>query len=213
VLEELVGQLPEGRGDEAQRRLLGLFLGHQAVEELLVLRELDLLPAGRGVVATALFAEPNGGFFRHGTLPGMPAPVHEPIVACIKSRWRPGNSGQTGVATPAVGLARRGPRRPLPRPASALKSPRNPRFCVFVARGRGLLFQGVEGRVRSDFPQPVLTVPGVRFLEPLREWTRSAVDQGLNGLPLNWYEGPGHYIGPHKDSRKGMVQGTPIVTV
>lgn len=56
-----------------------------------------------------------------------------------------------------------------------------------------------------------LPVPGV--LAPLREWARAAIEPRLNGLLLNWYEGAGHYIGPHHDSTKDMVPDTPIVTV
>jgi alkylated DNA repair dioxygenase AlkB len=56
-----------------------------------------------------------------------------------------------------------------------------------------------------------LPVPPV--LRPLRDWSRQAVDPRLNGLLLNWYEGPGHYIGPHYDSTRGMAAGAPIVTV
>ena len=44
-------------------------------------------------------------------------------------------------------------------------------------------------------------------------WDDARFDARLNGLLLNWYEGPGHYIGPHHDSIKHMVRGAPIVTV
>lgn len=56
-----------------------------------------------------------------------------------------------------------------------------------------------------------LPVPPV--LEPLRAWAREYIDPRLNGLLLNWYEGAGHYIGPHHDSTKDMVPDTPIVTI
>jgi alkylated DNA repair dioxygenase AlkB len=51
------------------------------------------------------------------------------------------------------------------------------------------------------------------LLDPLRAWCRQAIDPRLNGLLLNWYEGPGHYIGAHHDSTTGLVPGTPIVTL
>lgn len=51
------------------------------------------------------------------------------------------------------------------------------------------------------------------LLEPLRAWCRTAIDPRLNGLLLNWYDGPGHYIGAHHDSTVGLVPGTPIVTI
>lgn len=56
-----------------------------------------------------------------------------------------------------------------------------------------------------------LPVPAV--LEPLSTWRKEAIDPRLNGLLLNWYEGAGHYIGPHHDSTKHMVRDAPIVTV
>lgn len=56
-----------------------------------------------------------------------------------------------------------------------------------------------------------LPVPPV--LEPLRDWARAAIFAPLNGLLLNWYDGPDHYIGPHHDSTHSMVRGAPVVTV
>lgn len=45
-------------------------------------------------------------------------------------------------------------------------------------------------------------------------WGQQNVDPRLNGLLLNWYDGSaGHYIGPHRDSRKGLLPETPIVTI
>ena len=45
-------------------------------------------------------------------------------------------------------------------------------------------------------------------------WSRDVVDEKLNGLLLNWYDGQlGHYIGPHHDSTTRMVVGVPIVTI
>ena len=56
-----------------------------------------------------------------------------------------------------------------------------------------------------------LPVPAV--LDPLLSWARRAIFPHLNGLLLNWYDGPGHYIGPHHDSTRDMVPDAPIVTV
>ena len=50
-------------------------------------------------------------------------------------------------------------------------------------------------------------------LEPLRAWAQEYIDPRLNGLLLNWYEGAGHYIGPHHDSTRDMIPGVPIVTI
>lgn len=55
-------------------------------------------------------------------------------------------------------------------------------------------------------------VPSV--LDPILQWCHDAIDDHLNGLLLNWYDGTlGHYIGKHRDKTTGMVVGTPIVTV
>lgn len=51
-------------------------------------------------------------------------------------------------------------------------------------------------------------------LEPFLRWSRAWVDERLNGLLLNWYDGAlGHYIGRHRDIVKGLVEGSPIVTM
>ena len=63
------------------------------------------------------------------------------------------------------------------------------------------------GRVNKALPLP-------EVLQPYLDWSRDAVDERLNGVLLNWYDGDkGHYIGKHRDSTKNMVQGCPIVTI
>lgn len=62
------------------------------------------------------------------------------------------------------------------------------------------------GRTNAALPVPPV-------LEPLRAWARQHIDPRLNALLLNWYEGPGHYIGPHHDSTRDMIADTPIVTI
>jgi alkylated DNA repair dioxygenase AlkB len=62
------------------------------------------------------------------------------------------------------------------------------------------------GRTNTALPVPPV-------LDPLRAWARKSIDPRLNGLLLNWYEGPGHYIGPHHDSTRDMTDGAPIVTI
>jgi alkylated DNA repair dioxygenase AlkB len=56
-------------------------------------------------------------------------------------------------------------------------------------------------------------LPIPREFRPLLEWAQAYVDARLNGLLLNWYEGPHDYIGDHHDSTKNLIPGTPIVTV
>ncbi len=59
-----------------------------------------------------------------------------------------------------------------------------------------------------------MALPVPADLEPFRDWARHAINEQLNGLLLNWYDGQlGHYIGPHHDSTKNMVDGAPIVTI
>jgi alkylated DNA repair dioxygenase AlkB len=63
------------------------------------------------------------------------------------------------------------------------------------------------GRVNKALPIPPL-------LEPSLAWARNEIDDCLNGLLLNWYDGDlNHYIGRHRDSIKNMIVGTPIVTI
>jgi alkylated DNA repair dioxygenase AlkB len=62
------------------------------------------------------------------------------------------------------------------------------------------------GRINRALPVPPL-------VEPLMNWVRANIEPRTNGALLNWYEGPGHYIGPHHDSVRQMAAGSPIVTV
>jgi alkylated DNA repair dioxygenase AlkB len=63
------------------------------------------------------------------------------------------------------------------------------------------------GRVNVALPVPSL-------LAPLLTWARETIDERLNGLLLNFYDGNlGHYIGRHRDSTKNMINGAPIVTM
>lgn len=63
------------------------------------------------------------------------------------------------------------------------------------------------GRVNRALPlTPAMT--------PYVEWARATIDGRLNGVLFNWYEAArGHYIGKHRDSIKGMIEGAPIVTI
>jgi alkylated DNA repair dioxygenase AlkB len=72
------------------------------------------------------------------------------------------------------------------------------------AYGKDYHFSG-----RTSEAQPIPTV-----LDPFLGWSRERIDDRLNGLLLNWYDGAlGHYIGPHNDETTGLVPGVPIVTV
>jgi alkylated DNA repair dioxygenase AlkB len=51
-------------------------------------------------------------------------------------------------------------------------------------------------------------------LELYLAWARKQFDARLNGLLLNWYDATQrHYIGSHRDSTSGLVEGIPIVTI
>ncbi|MBX2803933.1 MAG: alpha-ketoglutarate-dependent dioxygenase AlkB [Myxococcales bacterium] len=71
------------------------------------------------------------------------------------------------------------------------------------AYGRDYHFSGQTSRAHP--------VPEV--LEPGLAWARS-IEPRVNGLLLNWYDAAeAHYIGPHRDSRAGLVEGAPILTL
>ncbi len=74
-------------------------------------------------------------------------------------------------------------------------------------------FQQAYGVAYHYSGQTNRALPVPELLDPLLAWARATIDDGLNGILLNWYEGAGHYIGRHRDSTKDMVPGAPIVTV
>lgn len=64
----------------------------------------------------------------------------------------------------------------------------------------------------SGLTSPALPIPAE--LNQFLIWSKRTINPALNGLLLNWYDGAkGHYIGKHRDSRKGLVTGAPIVTI
>lgn len=70
---------------------------------------------------------------------------------------------------------------------------------------------GVDYRFSGQISR---ALPTPESLQPVLDWCRSEIDSALNGLLLNWYDGSlGHYIGRHRDSTKGLVAGSGIVTV
>jgi len=53
-----------------------------------------------------------------------------------------------------------------------------------------------------------------REMEEILGWCTEHVDERLNGLLFNWYDGAeNHYIGAHRDSTSGLVPDSPIVTI
>ena len=75
-------------------------------------------------------------------------------------------------------------------------------------------WQQAYGRAYRFSGQTSYLLPVPAILEPVLAWCRSAINPGLNGLLLNWYDGQlGHYIGRHRDSTHNLVPKSGIVTV
>jgi alkylated DNA repair dioxygenase AlkB len=52
------------------------------------------------------------------------------------------------------------------------------------------------------------------MLMPLLAWSKVKVDERVNGVLVNWYDGSlGHKIGAHRDDEKELVVGAPIITI
>jgi alkylated DNA repair dioxygenase AlkB len=87
---------------------------------------------------------------------------------------------------------------------------------VLVLYGRPVpipRFQQAFGRDYRFSNQVSCAAPVPALLEPCLDWART-VDERINGLLLNWYDGSqGHRIGPHRDSAEGLVEGSPILTL
>lgn len=56
-------------------------------------------------------------------------------------------------------------------------------------------------------------LPILAELRPILQWSKATVADDLNGLLLNWYDGPEQYIGEHHDSISGLRPGSPIITI
>lgn len=57
-----------------------------------------------------------------------------------------------------------------------------------------------------------LPIPPI--LQLFLNWSKKNIDERLNGLLLNWYDGQkGHYIGAHKDDTRDLIPESPIVTI
>ena len=61
--------------------------------------------------------------------------------------------------------------------------------------------------------QVLLAEPTPPSLIPYRDWARLHIDPRINGLLLNWYQGPEEYIGPHNDEDQDLFVGSRIITV
>lgn len=64
----------------------------------------------------------------------------------------------------------------------------------------------------AGFTSHATPVPPI--LAPLLAWTRAAIDERINGVLVNWYDGEReHRIAQHRDSPIGRIPGCPIVTI
>ncbi|KST66368.1 hypothetical protein BC008_26225 [Mastigocoleus testarum BC008] len=51
-------------------------------------------------------------------------------------------------------------------------------------------------------------------LKSYLEWVQQEIDPRINGLFVNWHDGSlSHYHGKHRDSTKGLIPQTPIITI
>lgn len=51
-------------------------------------------------------------------------------------------------------------------------------------------------------------------LQLFLDWAKSNIDERLNGLLLNWYDGQkGHYIGAHRDDTRDLLRNSTVVTI
>ena len=75
-------------------------------------------------------------------------------------------------------------------------------------------WQQSYGRDYAYSGQLSLEHPLPESLEPFLCWGQERIDARLDGVLLNWYDGKlGHSIGKHRDSRQGLIPGSPIVTI
>lgn len=57
-------------------------------------------------------------------------------------------------------------------------------------------------------------LPIPNHLSLFLEWAKTNIDERLNGLLLNWYDGQkNHYIGAHRDDTRDLYSDSPVVTI
>ncbi|KAF3885022.1 MULTISPECIES: alpha-ketoglutarate-dependent dioxygenase AlkB [Nostocales] len=57
-------------------------------------------------------------------------------------------------------------------------------------------------------------LPIPSLIDSIFEWSKNNIDNRLNGIVINWYDGKlYHYIGKHRDSTLNMIESVPIVTI
>lgn len=90
-------------------------------------------------------------------------------------------------------------------------------FHIVKMYGRELLtprWQQAYGKDYSYSGSKNNALPILGGYEVFLEWAQKNIDSSLNGLLLNWYDGQqGHYIGPHRDDTRNLINRSPIVTI
>lgn len=100
---------------------------------------------------------------------------------------------------------------------SALWAAHPPEHNLIMMHGRPVRiprWQQAYGRDYAFAGQLSRAVAVPPMLEGPLRWSCNTIDPRLNGLLVNWYDGAKrHYIGPHRDDVRGIVPGSPIVTM
>lgn len=72
------------------------------------------------------------------------------------------------------------------------------------AYGKNYRFAGAENKA----------LPISAEMQTFLDWCRTHIDERLNGLLMNWYDGQEkHYIGAHRDDTRDLLKDSPIVTI
>lgn len=95
-----------------------------------------------------------------------------------------------------------------------LLRPQQPQFIQMVGKRteipRRQLAVGADYAFSNQVSQAIQTPP---LLKPFLEWARRDINPRMNGMLLNFYNGPDEYIGRHNDAHSVLFHGSPIVTI
>lgn len=88
---------------------------------------------------------------------------------------------------------------------------------IIVIHGKRVAVPRWEQAYGKDYAFSNQTAVALKIPEqftPYLDWARAEIEPRLNGIFVNWHDGAKkHYHGKHRDSTKGIVAGTPIVTI
>jgi len=69
----------------------------------------------------------------------------------------------------------------------------------------------------KDYPysnQTAVALAAPPEIKHFLDWSIAEIDPRHNGILINWHDGKeGHYHGKHRDSEKGLIPGTRIITI